>query len=66
MTGYGRAGLSLGTIRKATRFAVTERTDPVAADHEAEKVDGAFQGALDKLQRVLEKRFGKLASRDGR
>ena len=39
--------------------------DPVAADHESEKVDGAFQGALDKLQRVLDKRFGRLAARDG-
>jgi len=40
--------------------------DPVVADHESDKVDGAFQGALDKLQRVLVKRFGRLAARDGR
>ena len=37
--------------------------DPVAADHESTDVADAFRGALDKLQRVLERRFGKLSSR---
>jgi len=40
--------------------------DPVVADHESDKVNLAFHGALEKLQRVLDKRFGRLAARDGR
>ena len=37
--------------------------DPVAADHESAEIADAFRGALDKLQRVLQRRFGKLSSR---
>jgi hypothetical protein len=37
---------------------------PVAADHESETVGDAFHGALEKLQRVLEHRFGRLDSQD--
>ncbi len=37
--------------------------DPVAADHSDEGVRDAFRGALEKIQRVLERRFGKLSSR---
>ena len=34
---------------------------PVTAEHEGERLQDAFQGALDKLQRVLEHKFGKMA-----
>ena len=37
--------------------------DPVAADHESAQVADAFKGALDKLHRILDRRFGKLSSR---
>jgi hypothetical protein len=37
--------------------------DPVAADHQSEGIRDALRGALEKLQRVLEHRFGKLSSR---
>ena len=38
--------------------------DPLTAEHDGEDVKGAFRGALDKLERVLANRFGKLAARD--
>ena len=38
--------------------------DPVAAEDLGEAFEGAFRGALEKLQRVLERRFGRLSSRD--
>lgn len=34
--------------------------DPVAVDHDAETVHEAVQGAVGKMQRALETRFGKL------
>ena len=37
--------------------------DPVAADHESAEIADAFRGALEKLQHVLDHRFGKLSSR---
>ena len=37
--------------------------DPLTAEHEDEEITDAFRGALDKLKRVLERRFGKLSSR---
>ena len=37
--------------------------DPVAADHEGAEFVDAFRGALEKLQHVLEHRFGKRSSR---
>ena len=40
--------------------------DPVAAEHDSTKVADAFQGALEKLRRVLERRFGRMAARDSR
>ena len=38
--------------------------DPVTAEHESEKAHDALRGALDKLGRVLEHRFGRLDARD--
>ena len=38
--------------------------DPVAAEHESDKVHEALRGALEKLERVLSHRFGKLEARD--
>lgn len=38
--------------------------DPLVAEHEATEYKDAFKGALDKLHRVLEKRFGKLSARE--
>ena len=37
--------------------------DPMTADHRDEQFADAFRGALDKLQRVLARRFDKLSSR---
>ena len=37
--------------------------DPVAANHESTRIGDAFQGALQKLRRVLDHRFGRLASK---
>jgi hypothetical protein len=39
--------------------------DPVVAEHEDRSLRDAFRGALDKLQRVLERRFDRLSSREG-
>jgi ribosomal subunit interface protein len=38
--------------------------DPVVAEHEGLEFKDAFKGALDKLERVLERRFGKLSARE--
>lgn len=37
--------------------------DPVAADHTAGAYHEALEGAVEKLKRVLDSRFGKLESR---
>lgn len=37
--------------------------DPVTAEHDGERIQDALRGALDKLGRVLEKRFGRLDTR---
>lgn len=39
--------------------------DPVTAEDEDTDVRGAFRGALEKMKRVLEKRFGKLRKHEG-
>ena len=38
--------------------------DPVVAEHDDRLVREAFRGALDKLRRVLDRRFDRLSSRD--
>lgn len=38
--------------------------DPLVAEHDGLEYRDAFKGALEKLHRVLEKRFGKLAARE--
>ena len=38
--------------------------DPVVAEHDGLEFKDAFKGSLDKLERVLERRFGKLSARE--
>jgi ribosome-associated translation inhibitor RaiA len=38
--------------------------DPLVAEHEERSLHEAFRGALDKLQRVLARRFDRLSSRE--
>ena len=38
--------------------------DPVTAEHEGTQAHEALKGALDKLGRVLSRRFGKLGARE--
>lgn len=38
--------------------------DPVTAEHEGAQAHDALKGALDKLGRVLSRRFGKLEARE--
>ena len=40
--------------------------DPLVAEHEDVGIPEAFRSALDKLRRVLERRFGRLSSREQR
>ena len=37
--------------------------DPLTAEQESATVKDAFRGALEKLQRVLQHRFGKMSSK---
>ncbi len=54
-----------GVDKRCVIEARPKGLDPVVADHEDAEFADAFRGALDKLQRVLAHRFGKLSSRGG-
>ncbi|MCA8979642.1 MAG: HPF/RaiA family ribosome-associated protein [Planctomycetes bacterium] len=53
-----------GVDKRCLMEARPRGMDPLVAEHEATEFKEAFKGALDKLQRVLEKRFGKLSARE--
>jgi len=53
-----------GTDKRCVIEARPRGLDPLTAEHDGDDLKHAFRGALEKLERVLEYRFGKLASRD--
>jgi len=53
-----------GGVNKQCKLEARPRgLDPVAAEHMAENPYDAATGAADRLEKVLDKRFGKLANR---
>jgi len=55
-----------GLDKRCVMEARPRGLQPVVAEHDAEREQDAFRGALDKLNRVLQHRFGKLEQRDQR
>lgn len=53
-----------GVDKRCLMEARPRGMDPLVAEHTATEFKEAFKGALDKLHRVLEKRFGKLSARE--
>lgn len=52
-----------GVDKRCVLEARPRGLDPLSAEHRGETAREAFDGALKKLERVLEHRFGKLADR---
>ncbi len=59
------AGTSSGADMRCTIEARPAGQKPVAVTHHADTVDAACRGAAQKLQKLLESRFGRLNDRKG-
>lgn len=53
-----------GVDKRCLMEARPRGMDPLVAEHDGVEYKDAFKGALDKLHRVLERRFGKLSARE--
>jgi ribosomal subunit interface protein len=55
------SGVKGGTDKRCMMEARLGGLGPVAANHEAETLDLAISGAMEKLERAIEHKLGKLA-----